>query len=138
MIAANARRDFLHKTSLDIAKNHGIVAIEKLQVRNMSRSAKGTAKAPGRNVGVKKDLNRSILDKGWGTFAALLRYKLEYRGGELIEVPAAYTSLTCAECGVLPTRKIGLAQWRHSPPKLVPVSDRHCGSIHRPDGCAPP
>lgn len=97
--AASARRDFLHKTSLAIAKNHGMVAIEKLQVRNMSRSAKGTAEKPGTNVAAKAGLNRSILDKGWGTFATLLRYKLADRGGTLIEVNPAYTSQTCAACG---------------------------------------
>ena len=101
MKAANARRDFLHKVSLDIAKSHGTVVIEKLQVRNMSRSAKGTAEAPGRNVKAKAGLNRSILDKGWSTFATLLRYKLGDRGGSLIEVPPEYTSQTCAECGTI-------------------------------------
>jgi putative transposase len=99
--AANARRDFLHKASFDVAKNHGAVAIEKLQVKNMSRSAKGTAEAPGRNVAAKSGLNRSILDKGWSKFATFLRYKLEERGGELIEVPPEYTSQTCSECGTI-------------------------------------
>jgi len=99
MHAVNARRDFLHKTSLDIAKNHGVVVIERLQVKNMSRSAKGTAEAPGRNVAAKRGLNRSILDKGWGTFSTLLGYKLADRGGELIEVPPEYTSQTCSSCG---------------------------------------
>jgi putative transposase len=99
--AANARRDFLHKSSLDIAKNHGAVVVEKLQVKNMSRSAKGTAESPGRNVAAKSGLNRSILDRGWSMFATLLRYKLVDRGGELIEVPPEYTSQTCAECGTI-------------------------------------
>lgn len=99
--AANARRDFLHKTALDIAKNHGRVAIEKLQVGNMSRSAKGTAASPGRNVKAKSGLNRSILDKGWSAFAAMLRHKLAERGGQLVEVPPEYTSQTCAECGTV-------------------------------------
>jgi len=101
MKAANARRDFLHKTSTEIAKNHGTVAIEALQVRNMSRSAKGTAKKPGRNVKAKSSLNRSILDRGWSTFATLLAYKLAERGGELIEVPPEYTSQTCSACGAI-------------------------------------
>jgi putative transposase len=99
--AANARRDFLHKTSLAIAKSHGTVVIEKLQVRNMSRSAKGTAEAPGRNVRAKSGLNRSILDKGWGMFRTLLSYKLEESGGTVIEVPPEYTSQTCPECGTV-------------------------------------
>lgn len=30
-----------------------------------------------------------------------MTYKLAQRGGQLIEVPAAYSSQTCAECGVV-------------------------------------
>ena len=99
--AANARKDFLHKVSTEIAKNHGVVKIEKLQVKNMSKSAKGSVEAPGRNVKAKSGLNRSILDQGWSMFATMLRYKLAEHGGQLVEVPAAYTSQTCAECGCI-------------------------------------
>jgi putative transposase len=65
---ANARRDFLHKVSTAISKNHAIVCIEDLQVHNMSKSAAGTADAPGRNVRAKSGLNKSILDQGWFEF----------------------------------------------------------------------
>lgn len=99
--AANARRDFLHKTSTTIAKSHGLVAIEKMQINNMSRSARGTIEDPGRNVKSKSGLNRAILDQGWGMFSTLLAYKLEQRGGHLVEVPPMYTSQTCAECGTV-------------------------------------
>lgn len=99
--AANARKDFLHKLSTEIAKNHGVVKIEKLQVRNMSASAAGTVEEPGRNVAQKRGLNRSILDQGWSMFATMLRYKLAERGGELVDVPAAFTSQTCSCCGVI-------------------------------------
>jgi putative transposase len=34
----------------------------------------------------------------------MLGYKLADRGGRMIEVPAAYTSQTCAECGVVDAR----------------------------------
>jgi putative transposase len=98
---ANARKDFLHKVSTDIAKNHGTVVVEALQVRNMSASAKGTVEVPGRKVRQKAGLNRAILDQGWDMFSRFLSYKLADRGGRLIEVPAAYTSQTCAECGVI-------------------------------------
>lgn len=101
MRAADARKDYLHKLSTDIAKNHGFVALETLKVGNMTRSASGTVEAPGRNVRQKAGLNRAILDKGWGMFATFLRYKLEERGGELIEVDPAYTSQTCSACGVI-------------------------------------
>ncbi|MFT8827447.1 MAG: transposase [Acetobacter syzygii] len=96
---ANARKDFLHKISTIIAKNHGTVVVEALQVRNMSASAKGSVEEPGRNVRQKAGLNRSILDQGWRMFRTLLGYKLADRGGKLVEVPAAYTSQTCSVCG---------------------------------------
>lgn len=99
--AANARKDFLHKHSTGIAKSHGVVKIEDLRVRNMTASAKGSVEDPGRNVRQKSGLNRSILDQGWGMFSTMLKYKLAERGGQLVEVPAAYTSQTCAECGVI-------------------------------------
>ena len=38
----NHRRDFLHKVSNEISKNHAIIMIEDLKVSHMSRSAKGT------------------------------------------------------------------------------------------------
>ncbi len=47
---ANARRDFLHKATHTISKNHAIVFVEDLQVRNMSKSAAGTAENPGKQV----------------------------------------------------------------------------------------
>lgn len=99
--AANARKDFLHKLSTQIAQSHGVVKIEKLRVRNMTASASGTVEKPGQNVAQKRGLNRSIRDQGWSMWATMLRYKLSERGGELIEVPAAYTSQACSYCGVI-------------------------------------
>lgn len=99
--AANSRKDFLHKVSTTIAKSHGVVKIERLRVKNMSASAKGTIDEPGRNVRQKAGLNRSILDQGWSMFAGFLGYKLPVLGGRLEEVDPAYTSQTCSECGVI-------------------------------------
>jgi putative transposase len=101
---ANARKDFLNKASTTIAKSHGVVVLEKLAVGNMVRSAKGTPEAPGKMVRQKAALNRAILDQGWGMFRTMLGYKLADRNGRLIEVPAAYTSQTCAECGMVDAR----------------------------------
>ena len=95
----NARRDYLHKTSTAISKNHAMVCIEDLQVRNMSRSAAGSAEAPGRNVRAKSGLNKSILDQGWFEFRRQLDYKLAWSGGWLVAVPPHNTSRTCPCCG---------------------------------------
>ena len=104
MRVANARKNFLHERTTDIAKNHGTVVIEALKMRNMYASAKGTAEKPGKKVAQKAGLNRAILDQGWGAFRVMLAYKLADRGATLVEVPAAYTSQTCAECGVVNAR----------------------------------
>jgi len=95
----NARRDFLHKTSTTISKNHAIVCIEDLRVRNMSKSAAGTTEAPGKNVRAKSGLNKSILDQGWFEFRRQLDYKLAWKGGWLVVVPPQNTSRTCPCCG---------------------------------------
>ena len=98
-IIANVRNDFLHKTTTIISKNHALVVIEDLKVRNMSRSASGTVEAPGRNVRAKAGLNKSILDQGWFEFRRQLAYKLAWLGGQLHVVPPQYTSQTCSRCG---------------------------------------
>ena len=95
----NARRDYLHKATSAISKNHAMVCIEDLQVKNMSRSAAGTADAPGRNVRAKSGLNKAILDQGWFEFRRQLGYKLAWGGGWLIAVPPQNTSRTCPCCG---------------------------------------
>ncbi len=96
---ANARKDFLHKTSTTISQNHAMVCIEDLQVRNMSKSAAGSTEKPGRNVRAKSGLNKSILDQGWFEFRRQLDYKLAWNGGWLIAVPPHNTSRTCPACG---------------------------------------
>ncbi|MFA7607048.1 MAG: transposase [Rhodocyclaceae bacterium] len=94
----NARRDYLHKATTTISQNHAMVCIEDLQVRNMSRSAAGTAEAQGKNVRAKSGLNKSILDQGWGEFRRQLDYKLAWNGGILVAVPPRNTSRTCPCC----------------------------------------
>ena len=96
---ANARRDFLHKTTTTISKNHAMVCIEDLQVRNMSKSAAGSSDSPGRNVKAKSGLNKSILDQGWFEFRRQLKYKQVWLGSDVLAVPAHNTSRTCPACG---------------------------------------
>jgi putative transposase len=93
------RDDWLHKTTTDLAKSHGLVAVEDLKITNMTRSARGTLQHPGRNVRAKAGLNRSILGMAWGRALWMLAYKCPDHGGELTKAPAAYSSQTCAECG---------------------------------------
>jgi putative transposase len=96
---ANCRHDCLHKLSTETSKNHAVIVLEDVQVRNMSRSARGTVEEPGRNVAQKAGLNKAILDQGWGTFRRMLEYKQTWRGGEVIAINPRYTSQTCPACG---------------------------------------
>jgi len=95
----NVRSDFLHKLSTQISENQARVYVEKLQIKNMSASARGTIEEPGRCVRAKSGLNRSILDQGWYTFRRHLDYKLAWKGGELVEVDCRKTSQRCSVCG---------------------------------------
>jgi putative transposase len=101
MHEANARKDFLHKETTKLAKSHGVYRMEKLRVRNMTASAKGTVEEPGMNVAQKAGINRSILDQGWAMFATFLGYKEQERGGRVEFTPAPYTSQRCPRpsCG---------------------------------------
>ncbi|EER8618004.1 IS200/IS605 family element transposase accessory protein TnpB, partial [Escherichia coli] len=96
---ANIRRDYLHKVTTIISKNHAMIVIEDLKVKHMSKSAAGTISQPGRNVRAKSGLNRSILDQGWYEMRRQLEYKQLWHGGQVLAVPPAYTSQRCACCG---------------------------------------
>jgi IS605 OrfB family transposase len=96
---ANVRSDFLHKLSTGISKNQAKVYVERLNIRNMSSSARGTIEEPGRNVKAKSGLNKSILDQGWFELRRQLQYKLSWRGGQLVEVDYRHTSQRCSCCG---------------------------------------
>lgn len=95
---ANFRKDFLHKISTQISKNHAMIYIEDLQVTNMSKSAKGTAEEHGKNVKQKSGLNRAILDQSWFEFRRQLDYKTQWLGGFLFAVPPQNTSRACPYC----------------------------------------
>jgi putative transposase len=92
----NRRKDWCEKTSTMLARSYGLIRFEKLNITNMTRSAKGTVERPGRNVAQKSGLNRAILAQGWG----LLRERTGHKApGRVEDVPAPYTSLRCSACG---------------------------------------
>lgn len=101
---ARIRRDFHHRAALGIARRFGVAVFEDLNTRGMTASARGTIAEPGRNVRQKAGLNRVILNAGWRQFATILAYKMEERGGQVVTVPAWFTSQTCAACNVVDAR----------------------------------
>ncbi|MFI6452283.1 RNA-guided endonuclease InsQ/TnpB family protein [Streptosporangium amethystogenes] len=99
---ATAKRralDWQHQTTTELAGTFGVIKVEKLPIANMLKSAKGTIEHPGVNVAQKSGLNRKIAGEAWGRTVTLLEYKTRDRGGQVVKVPAPYTSQTCHRCG---------------------------------------
>jgi putative transposase len=93
---ADRRKDWCEKTSTMLARAYGLVRFEKLNIKNMTRSVKGTVEQPGKRVRQKAGLNRVILAQGWG----LLRQRTQDKApGRVEDVPAPFTSLRCSACG---------------------------------------
>jgi IS605 OrfB family transposase len=92
------RKDWVEKASTDLARHFDVIAVEDLKIRNMTRSAKGTLRMPGRNVAQKAGLNRSILAAGWGQLVERLEQKARSR---VVRVNPAYTSQRCSACGIV-------------------------------------
>lgn len=84
---ANQRRDFHHKTALELVKKYGKIAHEDLNVKGMIRSLK---------------LAKSAHDAGWSGFIAILSHKAESAGVEVVAVNPRHTTQTCSNCGCLP------------------------------------
>ncbi|WP_435106335.1 RNA-guided endonuclease InsQ/TnpB family protein [Nocardiopsis synnemataformans] len=109
----HARADFLHKTTTRLVREHDLIAIEDLNVRGMTASAKGTVERPGQRVRQKAGLNRSVLDAGLGEFRRQLEYKAARAGRTLVVVDRWYpSSKTCSACGYLLDRlSLGTRVW---------------------------
>jgi putative transposase len=90
------RKDWAEKTSTDIARRFDTIRVEDLQIRNMTRSAKGTTDMPGSNVRQKAGLNREILRSGWGLLVRRLEVKAP---GRVEKINPAFTSQRCSACG---------------------------------------
>jgi putative transposase len=93
---ADRRRDWTEKVSTDLARRFDLIGVEDLDVRAMTRTARGTVGRPGRGVRPKAGLNRGILASGWGRLVDRLEDKAP---GRVHKVPAAYTSQRCSACG---------------------------------------
>jgi putative transposase len=102
----NRRHDFVHQLSRKIVNRFGLIAVEKLNVKNMSKSP--APKPDPENVGqylpngasAKAGLNKSILDAAWSVFRFCLAYKAESAGRQYAEVNPAWTSQDCSGCGM--------------------------------------
>lgn len=115
----NRRREFLHQETAKLVRACAVIATEELQLKNMSRSAKGTLEKPGRRIRQKAGLNREILSAGLGMAHQMLAYKAVEAGTRL---HLSYTrqlkpSQRCSACWALVPKT--LSQRVHDCP--------HCG-----------
>lgn len=82
---ANIRKDTLHKLTTLLAKNHGTVVIEDLNVSGLMANHK---------------LAASIADMGFFEFRRQLTYKCKLYGSKLVVVDRWFpSSKTCSNCG---------------------------------------
>ncbi|HEY9302240.1 MAG TPA: RNA-guided endonuclease TnpB family protein, partial [Phormidium sp.] len=83
---ANIRKDTLHKLTTLLAKNHGTVVIEDLNVSGMMAN---------------HNLATSIADMGFFEFRCQLTYKCKLYGSKLVVVDRWFpSSKTCSNCGI--------------------------------------
>jgi putative transposase len=80
---SNQRNDFQHKLSTSLVKEYDLIAIEKLNVKGLSKSF----------------LSKQVNDVAWSGFFLKLKYKAENAGKSVIEVNPNWTSQDCSACG---------------------------------------
>ena len=93
------RADWQHKVTSDIASRHDIGVTEKLNTRGMTRKAKKGSKRKKQKAG----LNKSILSVGFGTLNKMIAYKIEAKGGLLLQLNTKRVkpSQRCPKCGTV-------------------------------------
>ena len=108
---SNLGRDFSHQTSHSLVNEPvagtkqapALIALENLQIANMTRRPKAKQDANGRwlqnGAAAKAGLHKAILHSCWGSIAAQVEYKSQRKNTLVLKVPAAYTSQGCSHCG---------------------------------------
>ena len=94
-------RNACHRITTDLVRRFGLIAVEDLAIRNMTRSARGTIEQPSKNAAQKSGLNRSITEQTWGLIRQQLTCKAAWAGRELVVVDPKFTSQRCSGCGIV-------------------------------------
>lgn len=106
---ANKRKDFLHKTSTKLIRENQTICLEDLAVSNMIKN---------------HNLAQAISDVSWSTFVAMLEYKADWYGKNVIRIGRFEpSSKTCNCCGHI-NKKLTLKDREWTCPKCDSVLDR--------------
>jgi putative transposase len=97
--AAHVTDNWARHTAKQLVEQHAVLVVEDLNLKNMTRSAKGTVEDPGKNVRAKAGLNRSLAEAAPGKLARWVHVKAENAGRRTWAVNPAYTSRQCSACG---------------------------------------
>ena len=95
---ANQRKDFLHKLSTNLIKNHDVICIEDLASRNLMKN---------------HHLARAIGDASWTEFVRQLRYKADWYGKKIVTISRWFpSSQLCSTCGANSGKKpLSVREW---------------------------
>lgn len=91
---ANIRKDYLHKLTYDLTKNHSIIGIEDLCVKSMVKN---------------RFLSKSILDASFFEFRRQLTYKAELYGSKIVVADRFFPSTKMCSCCGYKMEKINLS-----------------------------
>lgn len=118
---SNQRKDFLHKTSIQIIKNHDLIAVEDLDVKEMLESVSDTLCNSQLHT-----FKRNISDVSWSEFLRQLEYKSKWYSRKFVQVAKYFpSSQLCSCCGYKNTtvKNLDIRKW----------TCPQCGSIHDRD-----
>ena len=95
---AHQRKDFLHKLSTNLIKNHDVICIEDLASRNLMKN---------------HHLARAIGDVSWYEFVRQLHYKADWYGKKIVTISRWFpSSQLCSTCGENSGRKaLSIREW---------------------------
>ena len=93
---ANSRKDYLHKITTNLIKQHDYICIEDLDNKNM----KSRELRRGEYRKTRSSLNRNLSDVSFGTFKSYLTYKANWNNKSIIKVNRYFpSSKLCHICG---------------------------------------
>lgn len=107
----NRRKDFLHKLSTGLVREHGAIFVGNVNASALAQTRKA----------------KSVLDAGWSAFRTMLQYKCDDAGVWFDEVNEAFSTQTCSVCGARCGPKgiagLGIREWTCA----------ECGTVHDRD-----